>query len=93
MLSLLPLLLLVVQFVILVVGMYEFTVSYKKKFAWYTPLKMALYFYPFQIILGLSTARAIFRLITGQMNWEKTTHIGAHRPTPVVAVPSAQNNT
>lgn len=91
MLSLLPLLLLIVQFVILVVGMYEFTVSYQKKFAWYTPLKMALFFYPFQIILGLSTTRAMFRLITGQMTWEKTTHIGAHRPSPAVVAPISNN--
>lgn len=78
--SLLPLYLLVVLFVVCVAALYQFCKSYNRKFPLTIILKMAIAFYPFQLLLGVAAMRAILRLLKGHTSWEKTVHIGAHRP-------------
>lgn len=77
--SILPLYLLVVLFVVCVAALYQFCKSYDKRFPWWISLKMLVAFYPFQILLGVSAIRAVYRLLKGYKVWEKTAHIGAHR--------------
>jgi cellulose synthase/poly-beta-1,6-N-acetylglucosamine synthase-like glycosyltransferase len=90
MITILPLLLLILQLIGYVIGMYEFTRGYGMKFPVWLPFKILYSFYPFQIILGLSAMRAVLRLITGKSSWEKTLHLNAHRPEPSVAKVNAR---
>ncbi len=85
--SILPLYLLVVLFVVCVVALYQFCQSYNKKFPWWMPFKMLVAFYPFQILLGVSALRAVYRLLKGSTGWEKTVHVGAHRVSVPLEVP------
>jgi len=82
MLTIIPLMLLLLQLTMLNVGLYEFTKSYKLRYPFWISLYTILYFYPYQIILGLSALRAIVRLFQGNINWEKTHHTNAHREQP-----------
>ena len=34
---------------------------------------------PYSLLLGFSSYRAMYRMVTGRLGWEKTTHLGAHR--------------
>lgn len=77
--STLPIYLLLLQFIIYNIGLYEFTRDYKLKYPILTPLKVLLAFYPYQIILGFSAFRAVIRFTAGKQSWEKTSHINAHR--------------
>lgn len=79
MLTLLPLILLFIQLVMLNVGLYEFTKSYNLKYPIWMSLFTFVFFYPYQILLGLSAFRAVIRMVTRNINWEKTHHINAHR--------------
>jgi cellulose synthase/poly-beta-1,6-N-acetylglucosamine synthase-like glycosyltransferase len=66
-------------FVIVNIGLYEFTKSYSLK---YTPMiivKTIIFYIPFQILLGVSAFRAIIRQSFGDISWEKTAHINAAR--------------
>ena len=79
MLTILPLLLLLLQLMMLNVGLYEFTKSYKLRYPFWISFMTLIYFYPYQIILGLSALRAVVRLLNGNLAWEKTLHTNAHR--------------
>lgn len=79
MLTLVPMLLLFLQLVTLNIGLYEFARSYKLKYPWWIPFITIILFYPYQVILGISALRAIFRTFNGNTNWEKTSHTNAHR--------------
>jgi hypothetical protein len=37
---------------------------------------------PYQMVLAYAAVRAVRRQLAGQGNWEKTTHLGAHRAVP-----------
>ncbi len=74
----LPLLLMTLQLIIYNVGLYEFTKSYKLKYPLWSPLKILYTFYPFQLLIGFSSLRALTRLLIGQSHWEKTQHVNAH---------------
>lgn len=78
-LSFIPLTLLVLQLVVYNIGFYEFLREYKIKYAPITALKLTLFFFPYQVLLSFSAFRALFRVIFGVNNWEKTLHINAHR--------------
>ncbi|HYE60145.1 MAG TPA: glycosyltransferase [Candidatus Kapabacteria bacterium] len=84
-LSLLPLYLLMIHFVVLNVGLYEFTKKYGMKYPWYMPMKVGLTFIPFQLLLGVSAVRAVYRELAKQTTWEKTEHVNAHRPVPAAS--------
>lgn len=57
----------------------EFCKNYNLKLPLKTYFVAAFGFIPFQIVLGISALRAVWRVIGGQQNWEKTYHKGAHR--------------
>ena len=77
--SFIPLLLLLLQIVVFVVGLYEFTKAYNLKFPFWMPLKIIFTFYPFQLLLMVSSLRAFYRIAFSYNGWEKTAHTNAHR--------------
>ncbi len=91
MITIVPLLLLILQLIAYNVGLFEFTKGYSLKYPFWIPLKVLYTFYPFQIILGFSAMRAIYRLAVGQDSWEKTLHLNAHRPEKSVPSPAKVN--
>lgn len=78
-LSLAPLLILILQVLTFVVGLYEFTKSYRLKFTLWMAFKVVVTFYPYQLMLMVSSVRAFYRIIFGHDNWEKTLHTNVHR--------------
>jgi cellulose synthase/poly-beta-1,6-N-acetylglucosamine synthase-like glycosyltransferase len=82
MISLLPLYMLLIQFGISLVGLYEFTSVHHLRTSRWTPLWLALSFFPYQWLLAFGALRAVWRQLTGVNTWEKTTHVGAHRMAP-----------
>jgi cellulose synthase/poly-beta-1,6-N-acetylglucosamine synthase-like glycosyltransferase len=44
---------------------------------------------PYQMVMGLSAARALAREILGKHSWEKTSHLNTHRTETVSVLPSA----
>jgi cellulose synthase/poly-beta-1,6-N-acetylglucosamine synthase-like glycosyltransferase len=79
MLSWMPVLLLGAHFVMSVVGLFEFTSAHGLKAGPGTIVKMAITWFPYQMVLSYAAARALFRQMRGMSNWEKTAHVGAHR--------------
>lgn len=79
MITLVPLYLVALQIVLYIVGLYIFAKDYRLKYPFFMPLIIILTFFPFQILLGFSTFRAMKRLITGQNSWENTEHLNIHR--------------
>lgn len=77
--SILPLVMLLLQFITNAIGLYEFTRAHKLKYPFWMPLKLLISFFPYQILLGISAGRAVVRLILKENAWEKTLHINAHR--------------
>ncbi|MEX0909863.1 MAG: glycosyltransferase [Candidatus Paceibacterota bacterium] len=75
----LPILVLTGFIIILNVSLYEFTVLYHKKWSVLLMLKTIFWFFPYQFLLGLSSLRAVIRMLSRQTSWEKTAHINAHR--------------
>lgn len=74
-----PLLVLIAFVIVQNVALYEFTRVYGKKWSiMYIP-KVCLMFFPYQLLLGLSSFRAVVRQIRNQTSWEKTEHVNAHR--------------
>lgn len=86
MISALPAYLLVVQMVISLVGLYEFTAVHRLKPKWYSPLWLLAVYLPYQWMLGIGALRAVWRHLRGMNNWEKTKHVGAHRVGQLAAV-------
>lgn len=81
-LSMLPLYILALHVIVLNVGLYEFARKYHKPYPFWMPFKVIATFIPFQLALGFSAVRAVFRNILRQNAWEKTEHINAHRLAP-----------
>ncbi|MDQ6670703.1 MAG: glycosyltransferase [Chloroflexota bacterium] len=96
-LSFLPLYALGFQFVFSLVGLVEFTQSYQLRLTPRDIIVFAAGFLPYQMLLGLGALRAVYRVLRGATNWEKTEHTGAHReqgalrpaPNPVLSVDRA----
>jgi len=80
--SFLPILLLIAHFMTAVIGLYEFTEAHGMKASRGTVLKMALAWFPYQLVLSYAAVRAFRRQLLGIDNWEKTQHVGAHRSEP-----------
>lgn len=78
-LSWLPIYLLLVQAGITLLGIREFTASYKMKLPLGFRLKMAFYYYPYQLLMAASALRAVYRFLTNNSAWEKTAHSNLHR--------------
>jgi glycosyltransferase XagB len=89
MVSSLPVYVLLVQLVISMVGLYEFTAAHKLRRSHTDWLRLVVAYLPFQWLLGFAALRAVWRQLRGLNNWEKTRHVGAHRvgqfAAPVVA--------
>ncbi|MGY6024582.1 glycosyltransferase [Streptomyces spinosirectus] len=77
--SWLPVLMLVAHFVTQAVGLYEFTDAHKLQATPMAVLRMAVAWYPYQLVLSYAAIRAMRRQLTGRDDWEKTQHVGAHR--------------
>lgn len=75
----LPLYILGLHFITYNIGLYEFVKGYGYKYNLLLTFRTILTFYPFQIILSLSAFRAMWRTVKGNITWEKTEHINAHR--------------
>lgn len=91
MLSFLPLYSLLFQFLVTAVGAFMFTEEYGLKFSLSRLIKMAITFLPFQWLQGISAVRGVYRELRNQNNWEKTTHIGAHRQNEII-LPTEQKS-
>jgi cellulose synthase/poly-beta-1,6-N-acetylglucosamine synthase-like glycosyltransferase len=76
----LPLYLLLAHLLLAIVGLYEFADAHQLKPSWKTPLVMSLTYLPYQWVLSYASVRATVRELRGINNWEKTAHVGAHRP-------------
>ncbi len=74
-----PFYLLVLQLIICNIGLYLFCRAYKKPYYIWLPLKVCVTFFPYQLLLGMSSTRALWRNVFGNTNWEKTLHLNAHR--------------
>ncbi|HWL64882.1 MAG TPA: glycosyltransferase [Actinomycetota bacterium] len=79
MLATLPLYMLVIQFLISILGLYEFTSAHKLKPSFFSGIRMLIVYMPFQWLLAYAALRALVRHAAGTNTWEKTTHTGAHR--------------
>jgi cellulose synthase/poly-beta-1,6-N-acetylglucosamine synthase-like glycosyltransferase len=74
-----PLGLLLMQFLVQVIGSYDFARAYKIRLPFGYPLMLAAAYYPYQALLAFAATRAVLRQIFGRVNWEKTRHLNAHR--------------
>lgn len=98
-LSLLPLYAIGFQFLINLIGLFDFASSYDKHVRLRDVARFTLGFLPYQVLLSVSALRAVFREALGATNWEKTAHSGSHRApdpqpaTPHVAAPQATATT
>jgi cellulose synthase/poly-beta-1,6-N-acetylglucosamine synthase-like glycosyltransferase len=81
-LSTLPMYAFVFQFLITAAGAGLFSLEYDLRLSMLVVGRMALTYFPFQSLLGVSAARALSREIRGIGHWEKTDHAGAHRVHP-----------
>ena len=77
--SYLPVLLLIAHFLSSVVGLYEFTGAHGLKASPGAIVRLAIAWFPYQLVLAYAALRAGQRQMRGISNWEKTQHIGAHR--------------
>lgn len=77
--SFVPLFLLILQLSTVIIGAHGFTKSYSLKYNWYLPLVFFITYLPYQLLLLLSSIRAVYRFITSNNLWEKTAHVNAHR--------------
>ncbi len=69
------------------VGLNEFGRAFEVKVRLRHYLALVLGTVPYQLVLAAAAIRAARRELTGDRSWEKTSHVGAHRP---VAVADAQ---
>jgi glycosyltransferase XagB len=90
MVSFLPLYALLLQFVIAGVGALLFIREYKLKFSLLHLVGMIFTFLPYQFLLSFGALRGVYRELRKQNNWEKTTHVGAHRDADVGVVQNKQ---
>ncbi|MGB7342500.1 MAG: glycosyltransferase family 2 protein, partial [Phototrophicaceae bacterium] len=79
---------LIVQLMLNMVGIREFTEAYGLKIPLFFRFKMLAWFYPFQLMLSFSAVRAVGSFLTNQSSWEKTTHSNLHREASGAATPA-----
>jgi len=77
--SFVPMYIFILQILIYLIGIREFTREYKLDYSFSDSLKIIISFFPYQIILATSSFRGLAHLLLGKNTWEKTTHINAHR--------------
>ncbi|MBV9175097.1 MAG: glycosyltransferase [Chloroflexi bacterium] len=79
MLSSLPLYMLIIQLLIAVLGLHEFTSLHGLRAGPVDIFRLVIAYFPYQVLLGFAAFRAVWRQALGQRGWEKTAHVGAHR--------------
>ncbi|MDQ3910307.1 MAG: glycosyltransferase [Actinomycetota bacterium] len=79
MLSLLPLYALGFQFLVSLVGLFDFAKAYNSHIRIRDLVRFVVGFLPYQLLLSVGALRAVYREILGITSWEKTAHTGAHR--------------
>ncbi|MBI5667970.1 MAG: LysM peptidoglycan-binding domain-containing protein [Chloroflexi bacterium] len=77
--SYIPLFMLLTQLFINLVGIREFTEAYGMRLPLGFRLKLALVYYPYQLLLSAAAFRAIGRFLARKNAWEKTAHANLHR--------------
>ncbi|NLX10014.1 MAG: glycosyltransferase [Chloroflexi bacterium] len=77
--SYVPIYILLLQMLINLVGIREFTSAYGQKLPLFFSLKMMVFFYPYQLMLSFAALRAVYRFVTQKQAWEKTAHSNLHR--------------
>ncbi len=83
-LSYLPIFLLLIQLAVTLVGIREFAHAYDKPLPLGFRLKVALVYYPYQLMQALAALRAVQHFLLRKNAWEKTSHANLHRqPQPV----------
>lgn len=75
----LPAYMLIGQYVLNWIGLREFVRAHNLQMPPLMWLRLLIAFYPFQILLGISAIRGVYRHLRGTNNWEKTKHVNAHR--------------
>jgi hypothetical protein len=91
MLTVVPLYGLALQFIVNLAGLLDFAHAYDQRLRLKDVAIFTIGFLPYQMVLGLSAARAVYRELRGVSNWEKTEHIGAHRVRMVASGPQQQH--
>lgn len=91
MLSIVPFIISALILLTSIVALHEFTQEYKMEFPFWMPLKVMVTFYPFILLLNLSSTRALFRMIQSNTSWEKTEHVNAHRDADIFTPALADN--
>ncbi|QQR52415.1 glycosyltransferase [bacterium] len=79
-LSFMPLLLSILSILVSLVGLYEFGQEQQRPVRWYHYVRFLLAYLPYQLLLSAAAWRALWRHHRGHHGWEKTAHLGAHRP-------------
>lgn len=79
MLTLLPMYLLILHLITQMIGLLEFTREYHLKLSFWVVVRSLCTFYLFQVVLGVSSLRALFRYLNRNNAWEKTLHMNTHR--------------
>jgi cellulose synthase/poly-beta-1,6-N-acetylglucosamine synthase-like glycosyltransferase len=74
-----PMYVLFLQFLTTLVGARLFTREYGLRLPLRTLAVLVVTFLPYQWMLGLASARAVYRELEIREDWEKTAHVGAHR--------------
>jgi cellulose synthase/poly-beta-1,6-N-acetylglucosamine synthase-like glycosyltransferase len=74
-----PMYVLFLQFLATLVGARLFTREYGLRLPLRTFALLVVTFIPYQWLLGLASARAVYRELEIREDWEKTAHVGAHR--------------
>ncbi|MEP7287751.1 MAG: glycosyltransferase [Chloroflexota bacterium] len=85
--SYLPIFMLLLQLVVNLIGIREFAAAYDKKLPFGFSAKMILVYYPYQLLLVISSLRAVQHFISKNNAWEKTAHSNLHRQGQVIAEP------
>ncbi len=88
--SMLPLYAFLVQLVVSIAGLYEFTKAHNLPHPLSTTLRMVVAYLPYQWLLGYAALRAVWRQALRVNTWEKTQHVGAHRTTALASATPMQ---
>ncbi|MDQ5970060.1 MAG: glycosyltransferase XagB [Patescibacteria group bacterium] len=78
-LTFIPLFLMAVMMLISLIGLHEFGKDQNIRIKLRSYIFLLLTFIPYQVLLTISSVRAIIREIRGNNAWEKTDHLGSHR--------------
>jgi len=79
MISSLPIYVLLMQLVVSLLGLQEFTKSHNLKATPRAYFGLVAAYLPYQWLLGYAAIRAVWRQFRHVNTWEKTAHVGAHR--------------